>query len=346
MNKLFATFFLFFVLLSASTAQDQHFSQFYAAPLSLNPALTGAMEGSYRVGTVYRDQWRKVMEQPVRTFSFFADLRFDKKGKKFTNDAFGLGIMFFNDKAGIVDFSTTQIAVSLAYHKALDLNKRQYLTLGMQGGLNQRNMNYGNLQFHDQFDGSSGYWLQTAEILPANNFSFPDYSIGLNYKARIGDENYVFLGGAMHHLFQPQVTFFGADSLPGSKLYTRYSAQAAANIPLSRDNRVQISPRLLVATQGPHLQVNAGASMRFAMGQYGSTALNIGAWARQVRNDNGTGFDAVTALVGIELNSMIMGFSYDLNPGALKANLRQSAFELSITYRGNYDNDDIVCPKF
>ncbi|MBL7828902.1 MAG: type IX secretion system membrane protein PorP/SprF, partial [Saprospiraceae bacterium] len=100
-------------------AQDKHFTQFYAAPLSLNPALTGAMEGSYRVGAIYRDQWRSVLEEPIKTFSFYADLRFDRKKKNNSDDAIGLGIMFFNDKVGIVDFSTTQIAVSLAYHKAL-----------------------------------------------------------------------------------------------------------------------------------------------------------------------------------------------------------------------------------
>jgi hypothetical protein len=82
MNKILTTLSLLLLFLSASRAQDQHFSQFYAAPLSLNPALTGAMEGSYRVGTVYRDQWRKVMEQPIRTFSFFADSPVRQKRQK------------------------------------------------------------------------------------------------------------------------------------------------------------------------------------------------------------------------------------------------------------------------
>ena len=45
-------------------AQDRHFSQFYSSPLTLNPALTGAFDGKYRVGTNYRDQWRGLLEQP------------------------------------------------------------------------------------------------------------------------------------------------------------------------------------------------------------------------------------------------------------------------------------------
>jgi hypothetical protein len=57
------------------TAQDKHFTQFYAAPLALNPALTGALDGKYRVSTIYRDQWRKVLDEPIKTFAVGADLR-------------------------------------------------------------------------------------------------------------------------------------------------------------------------------------------------------------------------------------------------------------------------------
>ena len=165
MKKSLLFFILLSVLTSSVSAQDKHFTQFYAAPMSLNPALTGAMEGSYRVGAIYRDQWRKALDEPIKTFSMFADLRFDRRGKKNSDDAIGLGLMFFNDKVGVVDFSTTQIAISLAYHKALGASRRQFLTVGLQGGLSQRNVNYSSLNFHDQFDGNTGYSLSTGEVL-------------------------------------------------------------------------------------------------------------------------------------------------------------------------------------
>jgi type IX secretion system PorP/SprF family membrane protein len=129
-------------------AQDKHFTQFYAAPLTLNPALTGAFEGRYRVATTYRDQWRSVLDQPIRTYALAADLRFDAPGrKKVKQDAIGLGMMFYNDKVSVIDFSTTQIAVSMSYHKSLGVDNRQFLTLGIQGGLTQRNVNYETLRF-------------------------------------------------------------------------------------------------------------------------------------------------------------------------------------------------------
>ncbi|MBN8676848.1 MAG: PorP/SprF family type IX secretion system membrane protein [Chitinophagales bacterium] len=340
----------FTLLVSKTSAQDKHFTQFYASPLTLNPALTGAMDGSYRVGAIYRDQWRKVLDNPIKTFSMAADLRFEANRKRNTEDAFGLGIMFFNDQVSVIDFNTTQIAVSMAYHKALGINQDQFLTLGIQGGLTQRNVNYETLNFHDEFNGTTGYTLGSSELLPANNFSFPDLNVGLNYTSTFAEEGRFFAGASLHHILQPKVSFYEDPTnitvKPGGKLYPKANVQLAASIPFDRSNRVSMQPRVLAALQGPHMEINAGTNFRFALGQYGSSALHFGAWARPVRNDGGFGFDAVVALVGLEVNSMLFGLSYDLNTRALQADQRQGAVEISISYMGNYDNQKILCPKF
>ena len=328
-----------------AAAQDKHFTQFYASPLTLNPAMTGNFEGRYRVGAIYRDQWRKVLDNPIRSYAMAGDFRFAARKKQVRKDAVGLGLMFFNDKVSVIDFNTTQIAVSLAYHKALDVNDRQFLSLGFQGGATQRNVNYESLNFHDEFDGLSGYNLPTAENLPENNFSYADFNFGLNYSARFERYGAVFVGLAAHHFTQPTISFYG-NGAEGDKLYTKYSGQFSATIPMTKDGRVSLLPRFLLAMQGPHMEINAGSNLRLAFGKYGGSAVHFGGWARTVRNDNGVGLDAVVALMGIELNSVLVGMSYDLNLRALQAGQRQSAFELSITYLGNYESEEILCPKF
>jgi len=339
-----------FFFVSNSYSQDKHFTQFNASPLTLNPALTGAMEGTYRVGAIYRDQWRRVLDNPIRTFSLAADLRFEANRRKNSEDAFGLGIMFFNDKVSVIDFSTTQIAISMAYHKALGQDKDQFLTVGLQGGLTQRNVGYGSLNFQDEFNGTTGYTGTTSETLPANNFAFPDLNVGLNYTSKFGTDGRFFAGASLHHIAQPKVSFYedptDIRAKPGGKLYRKANLQLSASIPFDRSNRVSMQPRVLAAVQGPHMEINAGTNFRFAMGQYGGSALHFGTWARPVRNDGGFGLDAVVALFGLEVNSMLIGFSYDLNVNALQANQRQGAFELSISYLGNYDNEKVLCPKF
>lgn len=344
MKKLVVYTFFLACLLPKLAAQDQQFTQFYASPLMLNPGLTGVFEGRYRVGTIYRDQWRKVLDNPIRTFAVAADLRFKAPGKRISGDALGLGLMFFNDKVNVVDFSTTQIAISLAYHKALSSDNRQYLSLGIQGGLSQRNLNYESLEFQDEFDGVSGYVLPTGEVLPGNNFAYPDLNVGLNYSARFGRTGGVYAGVALHHVTEPDVSFF-SNGDKGEKLFRKISGQLSANIPI-RNSRTSFLPRVLFAKQGPHMQINAGANFRTALGKYGSTALHLGGWVRPVRTEESFGLDAVVALVGVEINNVLFGLSYDLNPGALAFNQRQGAFEISIAYLGNYENEEILCPKF
>lgn len=345
MNQKFVLLLVCTLALSVRlSAQDKHFTQFYASPLTLNPALTGVFEGKYRVGAIYRDQWRKVLDNPIRTFALAADLRFQTPGKDVREDAIGLGLLFYQDKVSVIDFATTQIAVSMAYHKALDVNNRQFLTFGVQGGLTQRNLNYEALNFHDEFDGLSGYTGSTDELLPRNNFAYADLSVGLNYSAKMGRSSGLYMGASMHHVTEPIVSFFENEE-KGDKLYRKFSGQISAN--LAQNNRFSIQPRFLAAIQGPHLEVNTGTNFRFAFGQYGGQAFHIGSWVRPVRNGDGFGVDAVVLLMGMEFSKVLCGISYDLNVGALtKARTRQGAFEISIAYLGDYDSDDILCPKF
>jgi hypothetical protein len=42
------------------SAQDIHFTQFYAAPMNISPALTGIFAGESRLMTNFRSQWHSV----------------------------------------------------------------------------------------------------------------------------------------------------------------------------------------------------------------------------------------------------------------------------------------------
>src|SRR5258708_30944847 len=54
---LFSGLFLF---AKTTLAQDPGFSQFFASPLTLNPALTGKFNGVVRVAGNYRNQWPSI----------------------------------------------------------------------------------------------------------------------------------------------------------------------------------------------------------------------------------------------------------------------------------------------
>ena len=68
-----AAFFAAWCFVASVSAQDIHFSQFFATPL-LNPANSGRHDGRWRAGLNYRNQWQSVTA-PWRTFDLYGDMR-------------------------------------------------------------------------------------------------------------------------------------------------------------------------------------------------------------------------------------------------------------------------------
>lgn len=334
-------------------AQDQHFTQFFASPLTFSPALTGSMEGKYRVSFIYRDQWRQVLDQPYTTFSAAADFRYPVgQFKRKYRDAFGVGLVFYSDRVPVTDFSTNQIMLSGAFHKALDANSVQFLSLGVQFGIVQRNINYDALTFEDEFNGDSGFNSGTSgEVLPENNFGFGDMQIGLAYSYAPARKVGLYAGVAVHHVLRPRISFFTDEenSLSGtilsSDLSRRYSAYLNLRIPVGEV--VTFSPRGLIMKQGPHYMAVGGGNFRFLMDDSRDLALHLGGYIRPVQDEDEFALDSAIALLGIELNRFLLGFSFDLGIDQLRFNSRnQNAFEVSVAYLGAFEDDAVLCPKF
>src|SRR5580698_3638326 len=74
---------------------DPHFSQYYANPLWLNPALTGVINGDARVTANYKNQWANV-NNAYNTGALAADFR--------ATDKIGLGINVLDQSAGNSSF--------------------------------------------------------------------------------------------------------------------------------------------------------------------------------------------------------------------------------------------------
>ena len=343
---LLLTGFLFF-LLGDLSAQDKHFTQFYASPLTLNPALTGAYNGRYRAYGIYRDQWRGALESPYVTFAAAVDVRWDLELDTRYKDGFALGFLFFNDKVGGIDFSTNQIGISGAFHKGLDYDKKQTLSLGVQASLAQRNINYEDLTFDDQFNSIDEFSFATRENLPENNFSYADFAVGLNYTYSPTSQTTFFAGAALHHFLQPDVSFYSdVEDIAESKLFMKISGQLSAQFPIG--DEVQMIPRFLFAKQGPHLEMNAGTNFRVKFNDFNNNAVHVGSWVRPVTNEESNFFmDALIVMVGFEFGSVLLGMSYDINlDDAANFQQGQNALEFSVTYMGNFEEESILCPKF
>ncbi len=335
----------------ALQAQDRHFSQFYTSPLTLNPALTGAFNAKYRIGLINRDQWRSVLDNPYRTFAATLEVKFglDYFLRFAKRDRVAVGLIFYNDQVEGVDFRETRMALSVAYHKSLDKDSKNVLTIGIQSGISQRNINFTDLVFDDQFNEIDAFDLSTNEPVPVNNFTFGDHAIGLNYSYAANRNFSVFAGGALHHIFEPSISFFEdrtQERITGVVLPRNITLHGGAAINFAK--KYQISPRVSALSQAGHFQVTGGANLRIRLDEYDSSGLYGGLWAR-VSNDalNSLLTDAVIITTGLEVDGFLIGLSYDLNIEAVSnLNTRQGTFEISLVYLGEYENETILCPKF
>lgn len=339
------------VQLNDLQSQDQHFTQYYASPLTLNPALAGAFSGTFRMSLIYRDQWRSALETPYATYSAALDYRTGLKfKKKVPRDNIGVGVLFYNDRVPEVGFYHNQINIVGAYHKSLNYRKNEFLSLGVQWGVNQRNINYDNLSFNDQFNGTDGYTLPGRENLPLNNFAFGDLAIGLNYTIAPDKGVGFYAGAAMHHIMEPQISFYQFEEMPSgvadNRLNRKYTAHFGLQVPLSE--KVQLLPRAMAYHQGPHLAINAGTNFRFLVSEIGGAALHLGAWVRPARNEEKKmRLDAMILMTGFEYQNFLVGLSYDATMSYwTTAGRRTGAFELSIAYLGAFENETVLCPKF
>jgi type IX secretion system PorP/SprF family membrane protein len=348
--------FVFVSIFSLVQAQDIHFTQFYMSPLNLNPALTGVMNCKTRMVLNYRNQWAAVLKaNAYNTFS----ASYDQKIAVGREDYFGIGGSIWGDVAGASRFGTTQGRLSLSYSKKMAgyRKKASYLVIGADAALAQRSISEEDLRWPSQINGNG-----MAEAIANQQFLYGDLAAGLLWFSVIDDYTNWYVGAAVHHLNRPNVTFYRqSGSKSQAELSSRFTIHAGMQYPLQK--RISILPFGVYMAQGPHMEVNAGANLRFALGPSRTTnqSWEIGTWyriGRKTTGFTGTGADReeTTALHSDALilstrfnyENFGLGFSYDINvSGLAAANPFNGAFEFSMVYNiCGPENRGVYCPRF
>ena len=130
MKKILSSLLVCVALVSVSIAQDPNFSQFFASPLTLNPALTGKFDGVVRVAGNFRNQWPTINNAFVtKTASVDFGIL---KNRLSEIDQLGVGILGVSDNAGDGVLVTNYGGLSLAYHKGLDEDGYHQIGAGFQ----------------------------------------------------------------------------------------------------------------------------------------------------------------------------------------------------------------------
>lgn len=330
---------LLLLAVSSLRAQDIHYSQFYNAPLNINPALTGIFGGDIRIMGNYKGQWNTV---PVkyRTFTAVVDGKFIRRTAK--KGFFSGGLAFNYNREGDSRLSLLNLGLNGSYtHR---MSQRSFITLGGRIGANQRRFQLDDLVFDEQFDPTTGQadpLLSSGEDFSSTNNFFLDMGLGLNLRFqgldaaalvdRLEKRSKLDIGIGIFHLNRPDQSFYDDYK---SKLSIRFSPYAMGVLQLGRcfdfilnasvqyqkpyteylgmgGLRVHLDRRL-----GRQLALQLGAGYRF--GDFGDFRGSRDGW-----------------MPSIELfyKQWQAGFSYDINTSDFdRATQRRGGPEFSLRY--------------
>jgi len=317
--------------------QDMHFTQFYASPLYLNPAFTGANVCS-RATLVYRNQWPKV-HTAYQSYLLSVDHYMAKQH-------IGIGLQCGVDQAGTGGLRTTIINPSFAYETKL--NKTLAVRFGLQPGVMIKSIQFDKLTFGDQIarGGNAGAGSVTTVESPTQTRAFFDIGAGgLLYSSKF------WVGASVFHLTKPNESLYTDE---GARLPIKYSVHGGTKIFINEDEKdpdlkKSISLVAHYRGQGEFDQFDVGVYY----GQFGFTG---GIWYRGIpglkaykpgyRND-----DAVAVVVGFQKERFSVGYSYDLTISKLYK-LTQGAHEITLSFQFCDPKPKkpsrvlISCPKF
>ena len=320
---------LFAILISfQSQAQDPEFTQFYANPIYLNPAMAGT-HGCPRLNLNYRNQWPSISGAFVTNSISYDQFVNTLQG--------GVAVMITNDMAGKNTLNWTTVNVAYSYH--LQVNREFSLLFGAQAGWNQKFLDWSKLSFGDQIDPRRGFIYQTGD-LPRGNLNgswgtkgFFDASAGL-----VGYSENFYFGFCAKHLNKPEESLI-LNPQGDSRLPMRFTGHMGANIEFGKGSQYQnvtaISPNVIYSYQDGFMQINIGTYIKYG-------AFTAGAWLRAR--------DAFILLIGIDTGSFRFGYSYDVTVSKL-TNASGGSHELSMGFLFSCKSPvqkfrTISCPSF
>lgn len=331
----FSFIFLFLILVgSAANAQDPHFSQFFASPLTLNPALTGKFDGNVRVAGNYRNQWPTI-NRAFTTTTVSVDLPVLQNHISST-DTWGVGVMGYSDQSANSALKFNYLSVSTAFHKGLDEDGYQQIGAGFQATYTNMMLDIANLKFEDQLT-PSGFTGTTSEIFNNANLknNYFDLNAGILYTGSTTDKNNFYAGISMYHITRPKQQFTGTLFL----LNPRTTFHGGGYFPVGSTGTVHLSG--LFSTQAHATETVVGGALQLPVIE-GEKPVSVyfGSWLRFN--------DAVIPYVGLEFNDFRFGATYDVNTSSLKsASQSRGGVEISLIYiRKDPGSRGLPCPRF
>lgn len=302
------------------SAQDPHFTQFYSAPLTVNPAYTGVFEGQVRVISNYRQQWGNAID-PFTTALVSADAKLGKKAGEGQNP-FNIGLQLMNDRSMRGAFKSNYLSATASYHVPMDQDGYKSFGAGLTASYADRRIDLMNQSFDAQFtSGGFDLSLPTGESALRQLEPFMTVGAGLLYRYDNHESGDFFdIGASAYHLNRPRQSALGdANQI----VPIRFSAQLSYQKYINESSIINL--RCLYQNQASVAYILGGFSVAKLIGS-NKEMVGAGLWYR-------TG-DAVSPYLFVEWNRVQLGLSYDVTLSDLtKGPKPVRSMELSVQWR-------------
>lgn len=321
--------FILAINLNLAFGQDSQFSQFYATPLYLAPSFAGATDGD-RLAVSYRNQWPSIPNS-FQTFTFSYDHYYPKLKS-------GLGVLILRDQAGSGYLATTNFGIVYSYN--IKFRNKWSFRPGINFMYTQRDIDYSKLEFIDDIYDPDSPGSQVDQRLEVDRKADIDASVsGLAY-----NKNY-WIGFTMDHLLKPNRSLTGDVSQDPFKYTLFGGAKFSIFEKYNLLSGQSISPAFLFKYQEKYTQLDLGL-------YWYQMPLVIGVWYRGIPVfKNMPSSDALVFLIGMKLDQISIGYSYDLTISQLVGHTG-GAHEISINYTFNQGvtqrmkRKGLPCPTF
>lgn len=339
-------------------AQDPAFSQFFASPLTVNPALTGDITGKWRLVSNYRSQWIGPGNPYTTGTLSFENKIFQQSADNYVdeNTRIALGGMMMYDQtlAGAMKSNYASLNISGNIRLAsgggynvdggrirhsskikMDESAEQRLGIGLGVIYGNKRVDPDKLTFEEQFTGNGfNTSLPTGEMALSNMKPYVSTCAGLMYSYITDNVNFD-LGVSAYHFNKPRQSFLKDDK---QYLAPRYVVHS--------NFETWLSDQLILNSNGIY-QRQAGASYFSIGGALGyvmpSTSdneviLRAGLWYWSA--------NAVVPYVGFNYGNFQVGVTYDVTISSLKTAPRTArTFELNLILRGNKQKSNGIIPS-
>jgi len=297
-------------------AQDFHLSMYDAAPIFLNPAMTGLIDTKMRAHIQFRNQWNALAYKPYTTALVSFDV---PKGK------WGFGGQITNMHAGAGNYNVLEALVSASYAVPIDKNKYHNLSLGLQLGFDQKSIEYQVLSFDSQWTTANGGTFDksasSGENFSGNNQFQEVVNFGaLYYYGKQQSRFNPFVGFSAFNLTRPKESFVGGNN----RLPIRSYLHAGVRVNISEI--LYVIPKILIYSQAKIIQqtyaLDAGYYFK------GEKFYALAGYTFRVK-------DASIVYIGLKKDNYIFKMSYDFNVSTLRGvSKSRGAYELSLTWMG------------